>query len=51
MPGRFRKAHTVGFDWENSVLIFCSITVADNLAIGLYNAPALDEAVSSEKKN
>jgi len=42
------QVHT-GFGCENSVLSFSSITVADSLAMGLYNDPALDEAVSSAK--
>lgn len=33
----------------NSVLIFCSITEAVSLAMGLYNAPAWADAVSSVK--
>ena len=38
------------FGWENSVLIFSSMTAAVIFAMGLYNAPAFNEAVSSAKK-
>ena len=38
------------FGWENSVLIFSSMTAAVIFAMGLYNAPAFNEAVSSVKK-
>ena len=44
------RVQTVGFGCENSVLIFCSITAVWIFAIGLYNAPACLEAVSSDEK-